>query len=43
MIAVLVGHQQSTLIKVLFGNVFTHHDLLSFDVTDDGFGSNICI
>lgn len=27
-----VGRQQSTFIKVLFGNVFAYYDLLNFNV-----------
>lgn len=35
-----MGHQESTLIKVLFGNALTHSDSLNFNVTNDCFGSN---
>lgn len=35
-----MGHQDSTLIKVLFGNALTYSDSLTFSVINDCFGSN---
>lgn len=35
-----MGHQESTLIKVLFGNALTYSDLPTFNVINDCFGSN---
>lgn len=35
-----MGHQESTLIKVLFGNALTYSDSPTFNVINDCFGSN---
>lgn len=35
-----MGHQEPTLIKVLFGNALTCSDSLNFNVINDCFGSN---
>lgn len=35
-----MGHQESTLIKVLFGNALTYSDSLTFSAINNCFGSN---
>lgn len=35
-----LGHRESTLIKVLFGNALTHSDSLHFNVINNCFGNN---